>query len=241
MDFKKEFQSEMQKLSPTDEQLERIKKGVERKLAEPPAPKKKTISLKAAAITMGSVCAAAVTLFVLLNVNIYNESMSGGMNAASPNNSSTAGGIYWEMSGNKSTDGNACASEPSFDNTGSAPSSTPESLNDPNGFDSASKGAITSPSLGDSSKSEDCDITYISETPVLTFSEDEEQCNVILNGREYDYELLSDKFGSSDDLGGEEFTPASNNLGEELFVRFGENTMTVFSKNGKFYKQYILK
>lgn len=240
MDFKHEYQSEMQKLSPTDEQLERIKNGVMRRIAEqPPTPKKKTISLKAAAITMGSVCAAAVTLFVFLNVNIFKEDMIG-TNAASPDHSLGGEGIYWEMSGNSSMEYNTGASEPTWDNA----VTSADSLSKPSSFDNASKVTTDSPSLGDGSKadSDDYDTSSIGETPVLIFSEDEELCSVILNGRQYDYRAVhSDSGFDSTEYIGTSLTPTSNNLDQELFVRFDENGMTVITENGNIYKQYTLK
>lgn len=78
MNFKDEYKKEMQDISPTDEQTERIRNGVMKRLAQnsdipenaSPAPqkgkKKKPLYLKIAAVSGTAVCAAAIAIFVIV-------------------------------------------------------------------------------------------------------------------------------------------------------------------------------
>lgn len=69
MKFKDEYKKELNKISPTEEQCERIRSGVAKKIAErAPVKKKKPLYLRVAAISGASICAAAVLIVVIFGM-----------------------------------------------------------------------------------------------------------------------------------------------------------------------------
>lgn len=264
MDFKHEYQNEMQRLSPTDEQLDRIKNGVERRLAEPQTePKKKPMFIKIAAISGSSVCATAVLLFALIGVAGRKDIILNGTDAAAPSASSGNGGFgFCNMAGD--AEGNELTEQSPSSDRGSIGGTTDGMCE----ITSTSKSQSSSSTWAGGSTLEDPEspggskyhspdvisdilseygISESTETPFLIFLEDEDLCSVILNGQQLDYTALKSdiNWGTEENSGGanvndESLRSASSNLGIELFVQFDENCMTVFTENGKFYKQYIL-
>ncbi len=69
MKFKDEYKKELNKISPTEEQCERIRSGVAKKIAESaPVKKKKPLYLRIAAVSGASICAAAVLIVVIFGM-----------------------------------------------------------------------------------------------------------------------------------------------------------------------------
>lgn len=101
MNFKDEFKKEMQTISPTDKQVERIGKGVMKRLAESsdntsPVPhRKKPLYLRIAAVSGTAVCAAAIMIFAFMGIRnnaIKNGDMSPDAGNANLYSSSVADG-----------------------------------------------------------------------------------------------------------------------------------------------------
>ncbi len=104
MKFKDEYKKELNKISPTEEQCERIRSGVAKKIAESaPVKKKKPIYLRIAAVSGASICAAAVLIVVIFGMgggkHFYSLNMAPsaneGINAAGSN--VCAGGADQEL------------------------------------------------------------------------------------------------------------------------------------------------
>lgn len=91
MKFKDEYKKELQKISPTEEQCERIRSEVAKKLAESaPVKKKKPLYLKIAAVSGASICAAAVLIVVAFGMRggkHFINSTEGKNNAMAPSSS----------------------------------------------------------------------------------------------------------------------------------------------------------
>ncbi len=258
MDFKDEYQNEMRRLSPSEEQLERIKNGVERRLAEPtPEPKKKTPFPIIAAVSGASVCAAAVLMFVFIGVvdsrditmnkseffsNGEADHFAGGFDIATTGGSALNDAAdNSTIQGNFGTDGAVVSESPSLNTTaGSMKGVDPTSCL--SSIEAVSTASDFSVGFESSIKNNDSEL-------FLSFSEDESQCTVSLDTKEQTY-----LYGYTNDYvipneiadhgettySGESLISAHSNLDVELFVRFDENYMEVFSENGKFYKLYKL-
>ena len=150
MRFKDEFKEEMQKLSPTEEQQERIRNGVMKRLSEDSAPipskKKKPLYLKIAAISGTAVCAAAIAVFVIAGVR-GNFIKSNNINCTEGNNGN-AGSIY---------------DVENISNGGMNASSTPLD-HDYSGTSDSSTGTKNSGADTNVSKTDDSNIFYESNT-----------------------------------------------------------------------------
>lgn len=254
MDFKHEYQSEMQRLSPTEEQIERIKNGVKKQLDEPqPKTKKKPMYLKIAAISGSSVCAAAVLMFVF--IGIAGNRIPGMSDMLAPTENNTANGLVGGVM-------NEGAAPPLYyEDTGSAGGCTED--NAYNGIDYSKVHSETNSSKSQSISSSESSISAMpgstglgessadqnSSIPFLVFSEDGNQCTVIFKGDQLDY--TADTIGFSDEEikdfhTGESILPAYTKLVDQedvkikLFVKFDENHMSVFTEDGKLLNQYTL-
>lgn len=263
MKFDKEYKNEMDLLSPSEEQLDRIKKGVyeriERENAEAAnAPKlnkkpKKPLGIKIAAIS-GTACAAALMTAVIgIRWHFNNPSLSN--NADNFINTS----VKYDTNGFSGTDriptaeGNGQFIEPAdaAGITGGSP-----------GYDSlTNETEISGESVYIGVQSQPPEQDYLQPTQAdtlqnaapgsssqslyLSFSEDKESCTVTLNGKAAAYKK-ADFYGGFDennisgvDSGG--FRSAENDLGENLFVRFAENDLYVFYESGEFFGYYKAK
>lgn len=113
MNFKDEFKKEMQSISPTDKQIERIGKGVMKRLAEssdntsPVPQKKKPFYLKIAAVSGTAVCAAAIVIFAFMGIR--NNVIKNGNMSMETNNGNIYGSSGAEAS-DGSPDHNYCSS-----------------------------------------------------------------------------------------------------------------------------------
>lgn len=262
MDFKHEYQSEMQRLSPDEEQLERIRNGVKNRLAKPPKAKKKPVYLKIAAISGGSLCAAAAALFILIGrVNIKapdmaTDSMIGGM-------APSGDGCMWSVTSTNGI-GSAAPNKSNKSDDGIPPSENFDPSDSVQGFitnissskDFFYEGSSGSDELGQMTESHqpgsapayNVELNTGSGSsqsrPFLTFSEDKSQCEVVLNGERYTYlesknvdEPNCTDASTSSDMSAD-LNAADSNLDIALFVQFDEDYMTIFTENGKFYKFY---
>lgn len=150
MKFEDEFKKELNKISPTEEQCERIRSGVAKKLAESaPVKKKKPLYLRIAAVSGASICAAAVLIVVIFGtrggVNSINNIAGNDAVAPSANKGSSTAGINTE--GSSGDQGSPTKSD---DVTGASYSST--STHNAQGYPSATGSSqIQSPSVGEPS------------------------------------------------------------------------------------------
>lgn len=99
MKFKDEYKKELNKISPTEEQCERIRSGVAKKIAESaPVKKKKPLYLRIAAVSGASICAAAVLIVVIFGMN-GGKHFSGINMTPSANEGINAAGSYTDTGG----------------------------------------------------------------------------------------------------------------------------------------------
>lgn len=156
MRFKDEFKEEMQKLSPTEEQRERIRNGVMKRISEDSAPipskKKKPLYLKIAAISGTAVCAAAIAVFAIAGVR-GNFIKSNGINCTEGNNGNTGGAYDNDIFSAESI------SNGGMNDAASAPLDHDHSGSSNSGTDTKYSGSNTSVS-----KSDDSNIFYESNT-----------------------------------------------------------------------------
>lgn len=232
MNFKTEYKNEIQKISPTEEQCERIRSGVMRKLAETaPEKRKKPLYLKIAAVSGTAVCAAALLIVVFTGKHfIINSDSKNEMTGNNYGNATAAGedldagfntGGAAEAPGNNITDSMPNSISPSSSDRGSTGGSIlPGVTADPQSPNSEGIGGASSPNI-----------------PYLTFSEDKTVCSVTQNGETADYQRTAPPIDSMfiSDLS----ISADSDLDIELFVQFDENKMTIFFKDGSLFGVYI--
>ncbi len=230
MDFKDEYKNEMQNISPTEEQCERIRSGVMRRLEEKtPVKRKKPLYLRIAAISGTAVCAAAVAIVIFAGTHsAFHFSGSNNMVAspAAPGNGMT-GGATNEGSASISSIGGAnssindCAPN-SAKNDSSHSTQTPSNEYSQ---DSGDHGNETPPTGG------------VSSNPYLTFSEDKGSCVVTIDGATHTYYISDDHIGGL--FSEYKAVVADSNLDTVLFVQFDENIMTVYLNDGNLFGVYI--
>lgn len=223
MDFKTEYQNELNKLSPTEEQCERIRSGVMQKLSENvPVKRKKPLYLKLAAVSGAAVCAAAVAIVIFAGNRLQNN-FSGIALAPSANDAmgnTAKGEDINNAPANNGTDSDFMSG---FDGTKSDGADQGGTSADQMQGTSPSSGAVSAP--GETMPS-----------PYLTFPEDRSTCEAVLNGKIYEYR-------KADGISGESFAKdkaaaAGSNLDTELFVQFDEKIMTVFFADGTLFGVY---
>lgn len=248
MKFKQNYQDEMDRLSPDDEQLERIRNGVYARLEREadnntePAPnrRKKPLRFKIAAISGGAcACTCAAVLIIFMNGSVRNSGMAPMLNDTEIDCGYTGGAansIIHDINCPQGIGGNQ------MDPTGeySPPTSIiSDSLSETNNASDGSTfgeiGSATAPSSNYS--------LY------LMFSEDKSSCTVTMNGEKYVYREA--EFGFTSDLSSEDYEQfiyesdnplrsADSNLDIKLFVQFDENVLYVFTESGTLYKYYML-
>lgn len=230
MDFKDEYKNEMQNISPTEEQCERIRSGVMRKLSETaPVKKKKPLYFKIAAVSGAAVCAAAVVIVIFAGTHSALH-ISGSKNMiASPTDPGKG------MTGGAANDGNT--SDFSFDGSySSVIDCAPNSEKNESPHSTLSSSYDYSQNSGDQGN-DTPPMEGMSDSPYLTFSGDKSSCVVTRDGAAYTYYTSEDHIaGSSSE---DKAVAADSNLDMELFVQFDENIMTVFSKDGSLFGVYI--
>lgn len=243
MKFDKEFKDEMDLLSPSEEQIERIKKGVyeriEREKAEPvniPKPRKKPVWIKIAAIS-GTACAAALVIVVL---------------------GSRPGLMIPGMSDSANFTNNSIKSEVTLNyGTDMAPTAASDYLS--GGFDinaevcNSKEGQTGDTAVGGNIKDEvtmqgdsGSHITQStspssSYTPHLSFSEDKESCTVTLGEKTLTYKkanIYGSALNSYSDLESGILQAANNDHEKKLLVHFDENELYVFYESGELFGYY---
>lgn len=237
MDFKDEYKNEMQNISPTEEQCERIRSGVMRKLSENATIKrKKPLYLRVAAISGAAVCAAAVAIVIFAGTHsAFYISGSNNM-VASPTapGDGLAGGAMAEGS----ISNGAHSSVP-----GAAPemsiSDTDSTKNDNAYHEGSTYESLPSQGYApDNSDSIDKPLTGSgAANPYLTFSGNKGSCVVTIDGATHTYYISDDHIAGF--YSEEKVVAADSDLDTELFVQFDENIMTVFLKDGSVFGVYI--
>ena len=259
MDLKEEFKKEMQALAPSEEQAERIRAGVMKKLAESnldapdiSAKKKKPLYLKIAAVSGTAVCAAVlIVVFTGLRHGIFLESAdhAGGNfisnqhsfgNANAPNapnyDDSLAGGAgeYPDigMEGASTADGNMSDNiqSPSMESPGAAQSTGGPGFSN---FPSISG----TPSGSDGNGGQNTGTSQ--SAPYLKFSEDSSVCDVTRYGETVTYRRYEGYVGGENTA--EPLQPAYSDIDTELFVQFDNDIMVVFYSDGTVFRAYIKK
>lgn len=226
MDFKEEYKNEMQRISPSEEQCERIRAGVMQRLSENvPVKRKKPPYLRITAVSGAAVCAAAVAIVIFSAARVNLESNFSG-NAMAPSANDSGYGI---------TD-----KDFSFD-TNLSLSSGATSGYSPDGEGAGNGNDFTQSAAQESSKGGNDIGGPTAEpptaTPYLTFSEDKSSCDAKTDGIAYTYYIAENDSGSP--YSGDEAAKADSNLDTELFVQFDENIMTVFYKDGSLFGVYV--
>lgn len=243
MKFKQNYQDEMDRLSPDDKQLERIRNGVYERLKHEadntqPAPnhRKKPLRFKIAAISGGAcACTCAAVLIIFMNGSVRNSSMAlnrtekdySGYTLGAANSINQDINCAQNMGGNQ-MDPTGEYSPPTSIISDSS-SETNNASNDGTAF--IEMGSVTAPSS--------------SNSLYLMFSEDKSSCTVMMNGKKYVYRET--EFGA--DLSDENYNPfmdesdnplrsADSNLDIKLFVQFDENVLYVFTESKTLYKCY---
>lgn len=239
----------MDRLSPDDKQLERIRNGVYERLKHEadntePAPNchKKPLRLKIAAISGGAcACTCAAVLIIFMSGSLRNSSDAPMFNRTEKDYSGytigAANSINQDINcaqniGNNQMDPTGEYSPPTSIISDSF-SETNNASNDGTAFIEMS--SVTAPSS--------------SNSLYLMFSEDKSSCTVTMNGKKYVYRET--EFGLTADLSNEGYDQfidesdnplqsADSNLDIKLFVQFDENVLYVFTESRTLYKYYML-
>lgn len=186
MKFETEYKDEIQRISPTEEQCERIRNGVMSRLAEEqPAPKRKPLKIKIAAISTASACAAAVLIIALGSPSFTRSMFDHSNEALAPTDGNGASGdnAFADTPNYAPSDmQSAGISKPSADTVspssavvGSSSSKTDSNPTTDTGLPGTE--ASGNPSVGDNDP----------DTPYLNFSENESRCTVTINGERLTY------------------------------------------------------
>lgn len=249
MNFREEYKTEAQALTPSAEQCERIRAGVMKKLAENAsevpraAKKKKPLFVKIAAVSGTVVCAAAVMIVVFagLRHGIFPESAdnaAGGNfasheqyfgNANEPNapdyNDDRIGNTSESLNGGTPGVTQSPSAAGSYDTPGAAGS----------GFGNLPSLSQDPASPSDTGTGKPSDEPPSSE-PHLWFSEDKSVCEFTVNGKTTVYRMYE---GYT--IGEMTYEPVSaeSNLGKELFVHFDNDIMVIFYNDGTVFGTYI--
>lgn len=228
MEFKTEYQNELNKLSPTEEQCERIRSGVMKKLAEnKPVKRKKPLYLRIAAVSGAAVCAAAVAIVIFAGNN-NRVNMSG--NALAPSANDTMGGTMDAVNNAPANGGKDCEFGSNY---------SEGTKGDGSYIGQASE---TMPSQGDTTNNGSVGGTPSTAHPAapkyLEFSENKDYCEVTANNDMiYKYRTAENDGGAFSE---ENAALAGSNLDTGLFVQFDENIMTVFFADGTLLGVYEL-
>lgn len=262
MKFDQEYKNEMDLLSPSEEQTERIKKGVYERLKREdsyplnaPKPHRKPLKIKIAAIS-ATVCAAALVIVVIgsrgrfdipLNMtpNFTNNSIKaeGNINYTTDTAPGITAGdsiIYYSTS---FFSGSGTAVDTELNGTDSLTDNmTGEAAIGTNASDgSVMPGSASMPPTQNTNPSS---TLGISDRPYLSFSHDKKSCIVTLNGKNLTYKksemIASGEFDHTDlDLGS--FRSADSDLEEMLLVQFDENELFVIYESGEPFGYYRSK
>lgn len=243
MDFKEEYKKETQNISPTDEQCERIRNGVMKRLSEStensaPAKKKKPLYLKIAAVSGTAVCAAAIAIFAIAGIQ-KSFIKSNDMNCTEGSTNNAGGNFNAE-----SVYGSSAMSDKQLDHNHSnaasnnAPGSKSETMSNPSyeDADSGDFGTDTkSETPGDTDGITNSDPTA-NAAPVLKFSEDKSTCTLTISGDTRTYRITDEVGEFSENYA----VKAQSDLEDEFFVQFDENRMTVFFKDRTLLGVYFI-
>lgn len=229
MIFKEEYQKEMNRVSPTNAQCERIRNGVLGQISET-EKRKKPLFPKIAAISSASVCAAAVLVVAAVGaLKVVSKSSIDGITANEGFFNNVAGNAAPEMTNSPQsvlsqyTD---CVDK----SYGITPDSGGETM-----YPSDSLGAGNDPGnnigVGEPSAPSSAALAGVE----LDFSEDFSMCEVTTNNKRTNYRASNRAF-ESQILG--EPIPAGSELGITLFVQFYEDYLVIFTENEKIFGVY---
>lgn len=260
MTFKDEFKKEMRKVSPTEEQRERIRSGVMKRISDNSEPvpknKKKPLYLKIAAVSGSAVCAAAIAIFAIAGV--HNYKITNGVNSGMSANN--AGG---QANTSFSSQAETMTSQPLFDNAGCV-TKDPE----PNGADASNapaeslydstdtKNSITGtddlptnsskPYTADSNGEAPGEAPESGDNPIsnmggsgvyLDFSDDRSDFSTVINGETHYYEITNRIVEFSPTLADK----ALSNYGETLFIQSEGDLIALFKEDKSFVGVYRMK
>lgn len=254
-EFDKKFKNEMDLLSPSEEQIERITKAVyerieREKLESASAAKrsvkpKKPLRIKIAAIS-GTVCAAALVIAVIgIRKNFDIPLLSGG---SSGFNTAVKGegSFGYDMSPNaggtdyippEDNGGNSVADAAANVNNADGITGKPSNFD---GFDDPGYTSVHPTTVGVPGMTQTTGASS-SNTLYLSFSEDKKSCKFTENGKTTDYERSDVTAGIEAGIGSDELCFAENDLGEKLFVHFDGNDLYVFYGSGELFGHYKAK
>lgn len=255
MKFDKEYKNEMDRLSPSEEQIERIKKGVYERIerenagsVNAPKLNKKPLKIRSAAIS-GAACACAAALVIIAAgsyVKLRDREINGIDSANHTVNNE--GSLYYNMNDTQGVTVAGAASDFTdiTDFCGSSGSSAEDKIESA-AAETATSGEGIAPggSSGSLSSNAPQSSTAISSNiPHFAFSDNNELCTVTLNGKTADYvksEIYESGENAINELNYGTFLSADSGLEEKLLVHFDENHLYVFYESGKLFGYYTAK
>ncbi len=248
MDFKQQYKTEMQNISPTEEQCERIRAKVYEKIKDPQEAKKrkKPLPLKAIAITGASAACLVLVSALALQLLPSKVKLSGGAYDAAPNGMyameanriDTADAVNEGLGDAAETETYASASpDPTAD--GSAKSDPREFLSPQSIPDAGKSGAAgNSGAAGQSGATEPSAPGSLDVK--MVFSEDMSECEVYKGKISQKYELSNEAPLTADNEDLLEELPAdSRNIEKPLFIYQSGDKMWVYNENKQFIGCFI--
>ncbi len=237
MDFKQQYKTEMQNISPTEEQCERIRAKVYEAIQDPRSERnkprrKKPLPLKAIAITGASAACLVLVSALALQILPSKVKLSGGTCDAAPN------GMYAMEANRINTadavnEGSGDAAEP-YGSASLDPTADGSAQSDPN----VSLSSQVLPGAEKSGASES-----LASDPLVVkmlFSEDMSECEVYRGSEFKKYALSNEAPLTADNEGLLEELPAVNsNIENPLFIYTSGDKMWVYDENKQFIGCFI--
>ncbi len=242
MDFKQQYKTEMQNISPTEEQCERIRAKVYEEIKDPQEAKKrkKPLPLKAIAITGASAACLVLVSALALQLLPGKVKLSGGAYDAAPN------GMY-AMEANRIDTADAvneglgdAAETETYDSASLDPTADGSAKSD-------SRSSSAAQTIPDNEKSGAAGQSGATEplapgSPVvkMVFSEDMSEFEVYKGKISQKYELSNEAplTADNEDLL-EEFPAVNSNIEKPLFIYQSGDKMWVYNENKQFIGCFI--
>lgn len=241
MDFKQQYKTEMQDISPTEEQCERIRAKVYAEIQNPQSVQKtpkrrKPLPLKAIAITGASAACLVLVSALALQILPKKMNLSGGTCDVAPNgicameaNRINTADALNEGSGIAAETYDSASLDPTADgNTGADSKGAFEDL-DPSFSEKSGEGEYSVPSS-----------LVVKPVVKIVFSEDMSECEVFEGSESQKYAISNEAPLTADkeDLL-EEFPAIRSNIEEKLFIYASGDKMWVYNENKQFIGCFV--
>lgn len=244
MDFKQQYKTEMQNISPTEEQCERIRAKVYEEIKDPRSERnkprrKKPLPLKAIAITGASAACLVLVSAIALRTIPKMENLLGGAYDASPNGKFTMEEANRINTADAENEGSGFAAEP-YDSASLDPTADGSAQ-------SESRGSISSQAIPGAGKSGSTEKSAATEAlspdslvVKMVFSEDMSECEVYKGNNSHKY-ARSNKppLTADNEYLLEELPAVSSNIEKPLFIYTSGDKMWVYDENKRFVGCFI--